>query len=89
MDDNGVLMCPVCEEQMKPKTQSIAWISCQKYVHLKTYTRILYQEAKKFNGSKCLMSEIVHWKNMDAWNNKKMWLLCWLALFQKFVIFIF
>ena len=90
MEGNGVSMCQVCEEQMKPKTPSIACISYQKYVHLITYT---YRKAKKLNGkfncSKCFMSEIV--QQQKIWMLKIINVVTMLAGFvpEIYVMFIF
>ena len=55
-------MCGVRDEKMKPRTPSIACISCQNYVHLKKCAGLPFREAKKLNGkfnySKCSVSEI-------------------------------
>ena len=55
-------MCGICDEKMKPRTPSIACISCQNYVHLKKCAGFSFREAKKLNGkfncSKSMVSEI-------------------------------
>ena len=55
-------MCGVCDKKMKPRAPSTACILCQNYVYLKNCAGLLFREAKKlnrkFNYSKCLVSEI-------------------------------
>ena len=43
-------MCEVRDEKMKPKTPSIACISCQNYIHLKKRNGFLFREAKTLDG---------------------------------------
>ena len=84
MESHGVRMCGVCDEKIKPRTPSIACISCQNHVHLKKCAAFSFREAKKLNGkfncSKCSVSEIqtaINDENLKLRINKRGYFVAW------------